>query len=173
MIINQEGLKKIFNLNGQTCFGCGENNPIGLQMQFLTDDLRVYSFVTVPGVMAGWDQTVHGGIISTILDEIMGWTVIYLLKKIGVTKTMTVEFIKPLSVGNRLTVIGAIQEIQSERQVLITGEIYSDEGTLCARAQGTFAAMSAQTAVRLGVMGDEYMRGFLPILNQNDGKPSR
>jgi len=173
MIVSHEVLKKISNLDGQTCFGCGENNAIGLQMQFLTDDQRVYSFVTVPGTMAGWDQTVHGGIISTILDEIMGWTVIYLLKKIGVTKTMTVEFLKPLSVEKRLTVVGAIQEIQSERQVLVTGEIYSDQGTLCAKAQGTFAAMSAQTAVRLGVMGDAYMRGFLPILNQNDGEPIR
>jgi uncharacterized protein (TIGR00369 family) len=166
MIINQEVLKKITNLDGQTCFGCGANNAIGLHMEFLTDDQRVYSFVTVPEAMAGWDQTVHGGIISTMLDEIMGWTVIYLLKKIGVTKTMTVEFMKPLSVGKRLTVIGAIQEIQSERQVLVTGEIYSDEETLCAKAQGTFAAMSAQTAVRLGVMRDQYMRGFLPILHQ-------
>lgn len=173
MIINQEFLKKITNLEGQTCFGCGVNNAIGLQMEFFTDDQRVYSFVTVPGAMAGWDQTVHGGIISTILDEIMGWSVIYLLRKIGVTKTMTVEFKKPLSVGKRLTVIGAIQEIQSERQVLVTGEIYSDEEILCAKAQGTFAAMSAQTAVRLGVMRDEYMQGFLPILNQNHGEPSR
>ena len=167
MIVDHTALNKIANVDGQTCFGCGENNLIGLQMQFLTDEQRIYSFVSIPTTMAGWDQTVHGGIISTILDEIMGWSVIYLLKKIGVTKSMTVDFIKPVTVGKRLTVIGAIQEVQSERQILVNGSIYNDEDTLCAKAIGEFAAMPAKTAVRLGVMSSEYMKRFLPVLHQN------
>ena len=169
MNINHAILKKISNMDDQTCFGCGENNLIGLHMQFSTDGQRVYSFIKVPSAMTGWAQTVHGGIISTILDEIMGWTAIYLLKKIAVTKSMTIDFLKPLSVEKQICVVGSIQEIQSDRQVLITGEIYSDEETLCAKARGTFATMSAQTAVRLGVMNSEYMERFKPILNQNEG----
>jgi uncharacterized protein (TIGR00369 family) len=169
MIIDHAVLKKIVNVEGQTCFGCGEDNPLGLQMEFLTDGQRVYSFVTVPQAMAGWDQTVHGGIISTMLDEIMGWTVIYLLKKIGVTKSMTVDFIKPLTVGKRLTVVGSIQEKHSERQIVVTGEVYSDDDTLCAKATANFAAMSAPAAVRLGVMRSDYMERFVPIMNQNKG----
>jgi len=169
MIVTPTDLKAIANLEGQTCFGCGADNPLGLHMEFVTDGQRVYSFVTVPSAMAGWDQTVHGGIISTILDEIMGWSVIYLLKRIGVTKTMTVEFKKPLQVGKRLTVVGAIGEVLSERQVMVTGEIYSEDDLLCAQAQGTFATLSAQTAVRLGVMRSDYMERFLPILEQNNG----
>ena len=170
MIVNHAILKKISNVDGQTCFGCGATNPIGLHMEFLTDGLRVYSFLTVPLTMAGWDRTVHGGVIASILDEIMGWSVIYLLQKIGVTKSMTVDFMKPLRVGEQLTVVGSIQEIQSERLVLVTGEIYSADDTLCARSLGTFATMSAQTSVRLGVMSAEYMKRFLPVLNQNKGE---
>lgn len=169
MIINPAVLKNILNLEGQTCFGCGEVNPIGLRMQLLTDGQRVYSLVTVPPTMAGWDQTVHGGILSTILDEIMGWSVIYLLKKIGVTKSITVDFIKPVRVGKELTVVGAIEKIDSERHVVVTGEIYCDQDMLCARAQGKFVAMTTQAAVRLGVMSSEYMERFLPVLNQNEG----
>jgi uncharacterized protein (TIGR00369 family) len=169
MIINQAILKKIANLERQTCFGCGESNPLGLHMQFLTDEKHVYSFVTVPVAMAGWDQTVHGGIISTILDEIMGWAVIYLLKKIGVTKSMTVDFMKPVHVGEQLTVIGTIEEVRSERQIMVTGAIYTDGETLCAKATGDFAAMPAKTAVRLGVMSSEYMERFLPVLQQKGG----
>ena len=86
MIIDLSQLRAIVNVEGQTCFGCGANNPIGLHMQFFTDEQRVYSQVTVPPAMAGWDRTVHGGVLSTLLDEIMGWSVIYLLGKIGVTK---------------------------------------------------------------------------------------
>jgi uncharacterized protein (TIGR00369 family) len=169
MISNRADLKTIINLEGQTCFGCGADNPLGLHMEFLTDDQRLYSFVTVPSAMAGWDQTVHGGIITTMLDEIMGWSVIYLLKKIGVTKSITVDFKKPIHVGQQLTVVGFIQEMLSERQVVATGEIYSADETLCARSRGTFAAMPAQTAVRLGVMRADYMERFVPILQQKGG----
>lgn len=169
MIINQAVLKKIANIDDQTCFGCGADNPIGLQMKFFTDEQRVYSFVTVPPNMAGWDQTVHGGVLSTILDEIMGWSVIYLLKKIGVTKSMSVEFLKPVHVEKQLTVVGVIEEIRSERQVMVSGAIYADNDILCTKATGDFAAMPAKTAVRLGVMGAEYMERFLPVLHQNQG----
>jgi len=169
MIVNPADLHPIANLEGQTCFGCGVSNPVGLHMAFCTDGQRVYSFVTVPPPMAGWDQTVHGGIIATMLDEIMGWSVIYLLKKIGVTKAMTVEFKKPIQVGKQLTVVGTIGETVSERQVMVSGEIYAEDGILCAQSSGTFATMSAQTAVRLGVMRSDYMERFLPILQQNGG----
>lgn len=166
MPVNRTGLKPVINLEGHTCFGCGANNPSGLHMAFHTDGQRLYSFVSVPSSMAGWDRTVHGGILSTMLDEIMGWSVIYLLGKIGVTKSMLVEFKKPVQVEQPLTVVGTIGEAVSDRQIMATGEIYNAEDILCARAEGTFAAMPAHTAVRLGVMSPDYMERFLPILQQ-------
>lgn len=167
MIIDPAGLTSIQNICDQNGFGCGEDNPIGLKMQFLTDNERIYSQVTVPLAMAGWDKIIHGGIISTIMDEIMGRAVIYLLHKIAVTKSITVDFMKPLYVGRELNAVSSIQEIQSEKQALVTGEIYSDDNTLCAKADGKFATMSPESAVRLGVMSSEYMEGFMSIRNQN------
>ena len=167
MIINPALLTKILNIRDQKGFGCGEDNPVGLKMQFLTDEERIYSQVTVPLAMAGWDQTVHGGIISTIMDEIMGRAVIHLVRKIAVTKSIAVDFIKPLYVGRILSAVSFIREMQSERQVLVTGELYSEEDALCAKATGTFAAMSPESAVRLGVMSSEYMQEFMSIRNQD------
>ncbi|MCL2790204.1 MAG: PaaI family thioesterase [Desulfobulbus sp.] len=169
MLINRTDLQPIVNLEGQTCFGCGADNPAGLHMAFHTDGQRLYSFVSVPPSMVGWDRIAHGGILSTILDEIMGWSVIYLLGKIGVTKSMTVEFKKPVQVEQPLTAIGAIGEAVSDRQIVVAGEIYNAENTLCARATGTFAVMPAHTAIRLGVMSADYMERFLPILRQREG----
>ncbi|MDR2551089.1 MAG: PaaI family thioesterase [Desulfobulbus sp.] len=169
MPVNRTDLKPIVNLESQTCFGCGTGNPVGLHMAFHTDNQRLYSFVSVPPAMAGWDRTVHGGILSTILDEIMGWSVIYLLGKIGVTKSMTVEFRKPVQVEDQLTAVGTIGETISDRQITVSGEIYNGDQVLCARAEGTFAALSAQAAVRLGVMSADYMKRFAPVLQQRGG----
>lgn len=177
MKIAWEHLRPVVNFADQTCFGCGADNPIGLHMRFLSDDEKLYARVNVPVTMAGWDTTVHGGILSTILDEMMGWSVIYLLGKIGVTKTMTVDFLKPVRAEQTLTAIGYILEEVSDRQTRVTGEIYSQEGVLCVRSTGLFAAMTAQAAVRLGVMSGDYMERFLPILQQRsadlDTSPSQ
>lgn len=167
MTIDRARLKKIDNAQDQTCFGCGATNPIGLHMEFQSDGSQLCSFVTVPAAMAGWDRTVHGGILSTMLDEVMGWTAIHLLKKIAVTRTITVDFLKPVYVGRELAVIGTIAERPSDRQVVVHGEVHMGE-TLCTRARGDFATLSAQSAVRLGVMSGDYLERFLPILERTD-----
>ena len=165
--MDHESLRVVPNLEGQTCFGCGTANPIGLHMRFQTDGQRLYSFVRPSETMAGWDRTVHGGILSTILDEIMGWTVIHLLGKIGVTRSMTVEFLKPVLVDSQLKAIGTILERQSDRVTLVRGEIRNEDNVLCAQATATFATMTTQAALRLGIMGEQYRERFEPLLRQH------
>jgi uncharacterized protein (TIGR00369 family) len=167
MLVNRSDLKQIVNMEGMFCFACGATNPAGLRMTFHTDEQRVYSFVTVPPTMVGWGQTVHGGILSTMLDEIMAWSVIYLLGKIAVTKSITVEFKKPVQVGDELTVVGAVGELAG-RQITMSSEIYCAEKNLCVRAEGAFTAVPPQTAVRMGVMSSDYMERFLPVLRQRE-----
>jgi acyl-coenzyme A thioesterase PaaI-like protein len=164
MIVNPEVLQTIPNSEDQTCFACGPNNPNGLKMKFSTDGERVYSFMRAPSSMTGWDQTVHGGILTTMLDEVMGWGVIYLLKKIGMTKSITVEFNKAVYAGERLTVVGGIQEQQSERDSLMHGAIYDEKDTLCVQATGQFTTLRPRAALRLGLVGSDYMETFGPIL---------
>ncbi len=165
LIINPEILKPIPNSEDQTCFGCGARNPHGLKMKFSTDGQRLYSFMCVPRTMTGWGQNVHGGVLSTILDEVMGWSVIYLLKKIGMTKSITVEFKKTVNAGEKLTIVGGIKEKQSERSALMEGSIFNADDISCVEATGQFTTMQPKAALRLGLVGEDYMKTFGPILN--------
>lgn len=165
MKINKSRLKKIPNSEDQTCFGCGSKNLDGLQMEFYTDGELLYSFLEIPRKMAGWDKAVHGGILSTVLDEIMGWGVVYLCKQIGVTKTITVDFEKPVFVGDQLTVIAKLEEKKDARSVMMSAEIYNSQSVICAQASAVFKAMAPKTAIRLGMVTTEYMEMFEPILN--------
>ncbi|MDR1709567.1 MAG: PaaI family thioesterase [Candidatus Accumulibacter sp.] len=167
MHIDRNGLRPIVNMEGMRCFACGADNPVGLHMDFLTDGERVCSFVAVPPGMAGWGRTAHGGILSTMLDEIMCWAIIYLLGKMAVTQSMRVEFVKPVQVEQALTVIGAIGRVDG-RRVTVNGEIRGPDDALCVRAEGIFAAMPAPTAVRTGVMSQSEMERFLPVLRQRE-----
>jgi hypothetical protein len=63
------------NSDKHNCFGCSPNNEYGLHMKFYTNDKKdmVVSWFAVPDQYCGWGTMVHGGIISTMLDEAMGW----------------------------------------------------------------------------------------------------
>ncbi len=165
MKIDHDTLKPIPNSPEQTCFGCGAHNPDGLKMKFFTDGRQIFSFMKVPPTMTGWDRTVHGGVLSTILDEIMGWAVIALLKKIGMTKTMTVDFIQSVTTSEKLTIVGGIQETQSQRSALVTGAIYKADDSLCVKATGQFTTMQPKAALRLGLVSGDYLKMFEPVLD--------
>jgi len=51
------------------CFGCGQDNPIGLKMKFGPDGKGVKTIFTADRRFQGWPGYVHGGIVSCLLDE--------------------------------------------------------------------------------------------------------
>ncbi|MFC1962064.1 PaaI family thioesterase, partial [Chloroflexota bacterium] len=53
------------------CFGCGQNNPIGLKLKFKKDGDGVRTEFTPGESYQGWPGMVHGGIIGCLLDEAM------------------------------------------------------------------------------------------------------
>jgi acyl-coenzyme A thioesterase PaaI-like protein len=132
------------------CFGCGPDNKAGLGMQFFSDGDSVVSRVAVPDHLCGWGRVVHGGIIATMRDEVMGWAAIYLLKRLVLTKSLQVQFEKPLFAGDMLWLEGRVLEKRGEREALLTGEVINPAGERCASAQGVFALFTGDAAKNLG-----------------------
>ena len=142
------------------CFGCGINNPYGLKMTFYTDGEAVYSDVTVPRHLGGWNNLVHGGILSTIGDEIMGWATMYLLKKMTLTKTMTINFRKAVFISDTLRAEGRIVETIRNSEAIVEGNIYNSKEELCVTTKGVFALLDAQTGIRMGILDEVDARRF-------------
>lgn len=155
-----ETYRRLERMSTHNCFGCGPANPSGLQMKFYTDETSLFSRLTVPDHLCGWDRMVHGGVISTVLDEIMSWSAITLLKRIILTKSMAVDFLKPVFVGTELCVEGKLLSHNSEREALMAGFLYDHNGELCARSQGTFALFTPAAALRMRIMSEADVRGF-------------
>jgi len=148
------------------CFGCSVNNPYGLQMKFFTDEESLFSWVTVPDHLCGWGNLVHGGVISTILDEVMSWAAIYLLKKIILTKSMTVDFIKPVYIGNEIKAVGKVLQFNNDHEAAMEGLIYNNKGKLCAKSTGTYSLLTPETIKRLGLIDQEVLNNFEIILKE-------
>ena len=130
-----EELKELPNTDTHNCFACSPVNSSGLQMKFFTDDRRVYAKVSVPEHMGGWNRIAHGGILATILDETMGWAGIYLLEQLTLTKTMTIDFVKAVMVGEELRCEAWVQERTGKREAIIHVVIYNADKEICASSQ--------------------------------------
>ena len=148
------------NRQDHNCFGCSPSNPHGLHLQFYAGRDSVLSWITVPEHLCGWNSLVHGGILSTILDEVMGRAVIFQLKRLLLTKSMTVDFLKPVFVGGELKAEAKVVEVKNEREAVAEGRIYNEAGELCTRSAGIFVLIDPGKAKKKGLADDEFMRWF-------------
>lgn len=142
------------------CFACGHSNPHGLKMEFYTDETAIFSDMEIPVRFCGWKDVVHGGVVSTVLDEVMGWSAIYLLKKLIFTKSMTVDFIRPVIAGTPVTAEGRIANLENENEAVVEGAVRSREGDLLAKATGRFKLMSVEKARRRKLIDENTLEEF-------------
>jgi uncharacterized protein (TIGR00369 family) len=153
-VTSEKNLKPLPSRVNAMCFGCSPDNPAGLHLEFYTDGESIYSWVKVPGHLCGWKDLVHGGIISTILDEVMGRSVIYKMKHFAMTKSMSVDFLKPVYIGTELKAEGKVLEIKSDREVVAEGLIFNKAEVLCAKARGIFTFFKPHDSKKLGIKDD-------------------
>lgn len=125
--------------NDHHCFGCGRLNRHGLQLRFFANDdgKGVWAPFTPTSAFEGYERVVHGGIVCTILDEVMAWS-LYREATWAVTGQLSTRFRKPVLVGVPVRAIGRILRDRG-RVIEVRGEIRRDaDGQLLAEATGTF-----------------------------------
>lgn len=159
--MNEKKLKPIKSFyEDRACFGCGVDNPYGLGMTFQSDGESVVSRLTVPEHLCGWDNIIHGGIVATIHDEMMSWTAIQLLRKMILTKSVTVDFLKPLFTGRELEARGTIYTEVNPREAIVESVILDDTGTCCSKGRGIFALITPDFARKQGLITEKAIQKF-------------
>ena len=130
------------------CFACGELNEQGLRLALHADATGCWTELTLDPVFQGWDGIAHGGILCTILDEVMAWSVIG-RDTWGVTARMSVDFKRPVPVGKRLRAEGVVTS--ANRRFLRTSGRLTDAATdeLLATSEGTYMAAPAERLAEL------------------------
>ncbi len=92
------------------CFVCGEKNPSGLHLGFSLQDGKVFAEFIPQKIHQGYKDIVHGGIISSIIDEAMVKAAL-MQGMPAVTAEITVRFKNPLRAGEKLIVEAQITDI--------------------------------------------------------------
>ncbi|MGV9669429.1 PaaI family thioesterase [Gordonia sp. NPDC003504] len=94
-------------MHNPMCLGCGEDAPRGLHLVVragpadVADGFSVETEMLVEPWMEGGPGVIHGGILSTAFDEVMG-TAPLLVGPSAVTVHLEVDFIAPITIGSTL-----------------------------------------------------------------------
>ncbi len=85
---------------------------------------------------------IHGGVISTILDEIMGMTLITLkIEHLYVTINLHVDFLFGAKAGEKVTAISEVFRV-GKKIANVEAKLYNAEGKLLAKGSSNLAATS-------------------------------
>lgn len=134
---------------GEGCFACGQDNPHGLRMDgFGMQDGYAVGAFRPRAEHRGTEGTVHGGVITTTLDEISVWAAILTCHTMVVTGRLEVRFRRPCMVDDPdLWARGQVEERRGKRLV-ISAQLLSGD-TVCASSRGLFLA--TQTLEEMGI----------------------
>lgn len=132
-----------------SCFVCGESNPIGLKLRFQTDGRIVQTHFIPRPEHIGFRQTVHGGLVATLLDEMMVWACAVQTKQFAFCAELNVRFQNPLRPGE--TVVATAELVQNRRGRIFEakGGLRNGTGDVLATATGKYLPIKEDLAAEM------------------------
>lgn len=121
------------------CFVCGPDNPQGMRIRFRLDGELCRAEYTPEPHQCGYDEVTHGGILFSLLDDVMA-NRLFLEGERAYTGKCEIRFRKPAPVGEQILLEGELLERRGRRAIL-QGRARSVAGELLADATATFVVI--------------------------------
>lgn len=132
-----------------SCFVCGESNPIGLKLRFETDGRIVQTRFVPRAEHIGFRQTVHGGLIATVLDEIMVWACAVQTKRFAFCAELKVRFQSPLRPGEEVLATAELVENRRGKVFEAKGDLRNAAGYILASATAKYLPIKEDLAAEM------------------------
>ena len=117
----------------KNCFVCGAHNPHSLGLRFRLVGDEVQADFTPAAAQAGFRDILHGGIITTVLDETMFWAAACHRKRFCLAAELNVRFVRKVTVGEPLRLVARF--VADRRRVWeSSGELRTGTGLVLATA---------------------------------------
>jgi len=126
-----------------SCFVCGESNPFGLRLRFETDGRMVHTRFVPRAEHIGFKGVVHGGIMATVLDEIMVWACAVPTRKFAYCAELTVRYLQPVVPGVEIVVTGELVANRKDRIYEAKAAAFTDTKAMLAEATGKYRPIKA------------------------------
>jgi uncharacterized protein (TIGR00369 family) len=122
----------------RSCFVCGESNPVGLKLRFHTDGRVVQTRFRPRAEHVGFRQTVHGGLVATVLDEIMVWVCAVQTRRFAFCAELKVRFLQPVRPDEEVIATGELAANRKNRILEAKASLRNRAGQVLAEATGKY-----------------------------------
>ena len=121
------------------CFVCGKDNPRGFRIKvcYFEAELAAETELAIPREYQGWAEVIHGGILATLLDEMMAHAV-WRFAGPGLTLGMEVRFHAPLKPDETIKVRGVLNTPNGKRRQAAAEIVRIADGKKIASGQSRF-----------------------------------
>ncbi len=126
-----------------SCFVCGESNPFGMKLRFETDGRMVQTRFVPRAEHIGFKGVVHGGIMATVLDEIMVWACAVPTRKFAYCAELTVRYLQPVVPGAEIVVTGELVANRKDRIYEAKAAAFTTAKVALAEATGKYLPIKA------------------------------
>lgn len=127
--------------DANACFVCGPDNPNGLRLVFRMADDVCHATFTPDRWHCGYDEQVHGGLLFSVLDDVMAnWLFLQGIR--AHTAKCEIRFRKPVQVGTQLLLEGHLLKRKGRLAQLEGIAKRASDGETVADAQATFMVMN-------------------------------
>jgi acyl-coenzyme A thioesterase PaaI-like protein len=152
-----------FEFSPHNCFACGTLNAHGMQLDLHIEPGRCWTELSLETRFEGWEGIAHGGIVCTILDEVMAWSLVG-ADNWGVTAKLSVDFKRPIHVGRPIRAEGWVTK-ERRRLVATAGTVVDrGDGTVLATADALYLAATEDRKRELQARYGFRMQGDPPGL---------
>lgn len=140
---------------GYRCICCSPENPIGLHLSFYEDGDDVLTQWRPSENFQGWVNTLHGGIISMLMDEVAGWVINRKLQTTGVTTRLEVKYRRPVLTDETLITVRGHIANQRCNIVTIQLTLENSKGEVCDEGEAVYYTFGTEKAREMGFEGCE------------------
>lgn len=135
-------------LDGYNCFGCAPHNDIGLNLSFHECGAGVRSPFNLSHSYSSYPKVAHGGIVATVLDEVMGNVLVIKGKRLCFTLSLSLRYLAPVIIGIDYYAYAEIKDLNGDF-AQVEGGIYDQEDNLLVRARGTYKTILPDEATKI------------------------
>lgn len=142
------------------CFACGNANDRGLHMTFRLEGDRTICDYAPCDYQQGYPGRMHGGLVSTLIDETMGWAV-YHARQWGATARLNIRYRQPVDLNQTLRIEAWVVK-ERGRLMELRAEVMGENRRLLAEGDGVFMKLDAPLASEMSELARKNGRGDAP-----------
>lgn len=128
-------------LEDNHCFCCSPTHPHGLHLEFRLEGDELLCDFEPDERYCGFASVVHGGIQTSVLDEVSVWAVAALRQRLTMTARLEVQFLRPVRPGAHLVAAARITA-EPEGRYTVHAELRDRDGRIHTTSDADLTPMS-------------------------------